>query len=90
MPTEDRTVLKRSDLETQSVATRVIKANRKAVAQSSLIVVLAVVISAVTSSLIIFTRPTHVKQDGASSALVDAAKQAGVGKVCHLHGREWT
>ena len=40
MPMEDRQVLKRSELETQSVATRVIQANRKTAVQSSLVVVL--------------------------------------------------
>ena len=68
-------MLKRSELETQSVATRVIQANRKTAVQSSLVVVLAVLLSAVTTATIVFTRPTHVKHDAASSALVDATNQ---------------
>ena len=78
MPSDAHIQLKREDLETKSIATRVISAHRKTSWLTGSVVVAAVVLSAVTTSAIIFTRPTHVDK----GALVDSTNApVGTAKI---------
>jgi len=62
----------RKDLETKSIATRVIAANRSTTRTATLLVMGAIVASSAVVMTIIFTRPTHVNSSG---ALVDTNDQ---------------
>jgi len=69
----DRAVLKRENLETKSVATRVIQANRNTTFKASLIVLVAIFGSVITTTTVVLTRPTHVQKNAEGGAsLVDS------------------
>jgi len=76
----DRVKLNRSDLETKSVAsrvvTRVVQAQSKVQLQSTIVIVAAVLVSVLTTCTIILTRPAHVAHPAAMGpTLVDSNGQ---------------
>lgn len=75
----DRDVIIRKDLEAHSmaprlsVATRVIRANRKIIGQATLAVVFAILLSVVTTVTIIFSRPFTISQIEGAAELTSPA-----------------